>query len=91
MLSVYLQKVPWPVIALAFVPISLMVLLSAPAWLSLPFLSEQRRHTMLQLVDRLIEWTRAIHPQQCPGQSGMRTPDAALTERARRRRAATRP
>jgi len=55
------SKMPWLVMALMFIPMSLMVLLSAPAWLSWPFLSERRRRTVLQLVDLLVEWTLALH------------------------------
>jgi hypothetical protein len=40
------------------VPVILIVILSAPAWLTWPFLSESRQRTVLQMVDALARWTR---------------------------------
>ena len=40
------------------VPVILIVILSAPAWLTWPFLSEARQRTVLQMVDALARWTR---------------------------------
>jgi hypothetical protein len=89
MLYVHPSKPPGLVIALTFVPISLMVLLSAPAWLCWPFLNEQRRSTVLQLLDRLIEWTRAIHGQSPQGRQGKETSPARFPDVHARRRVAT--
>jgi hypothetical protein len=46
--------------ALLVIPLVLIVALSAPAWLVLPFLSEPRRNAVLQLLNCLIEWIKAI-------------------------------
>jgi hypothetical protein len=40
------------------VPVTLIVILSAPAWLTWPFLSESKQRTVLQMVDALARWTR---------------------------------
>jgi len=47
--------------ALLVIPLVLVVLLTAPAWLVMPFLSESRRNSVLDLLDRLIDWIKAIH------------------------------
>ena|ERR1700745_3754876 len=53
------------------VPVVLIVILSAPAWLTWPFLSEARQQTVLQMVDALARWTRgdlvAIEDKAAPG------------------------
>lgn len=46
--------------ALLVVPLVLLIGLSAPMWLALPFLSEPRRNTALQLLGHLIDWVKAI-------------------------------
>ena len=46
--------------ALLVVPLLLVVALSAPAWLVLPFLSEPRRNTVIQFLGCLIDWIKAI-------------------------------
>lgn len=46
--------------ALLVVPLVLVVGLSAPALLALPFLSEPRRDTVLRLLACLIDWIKAI-------------------------------
>lgn len=46
--------------ALLVVPLVLVIGLSAPAWLVLPFLSELRRNAVLQLLGCLIDWIKAI-------------------------------
>lgn len=46
--------------ALLVVPLVLVIGLSAPAWLALPFLSESRRKTVLTFLGCLIDWIRAI-------------------------------
>ena len=44
------------------VPVVIIVILSAPAWLTWPFLSEARQRTVLQMVDALARWTRGDAP-----------------------------
>lgn len=46
--------------ALLVVPLVLVIGLSAPMWLALPFLSESRRNTVLQFLGYLIDWIKAI-------------------------------
>ena len=46
--------------ALLVVPLVLVVGLSAPTWLVLPFLSEPRRNAVLQFLGCLIDWIKAI-------------------------------
>lgn len=38
------------------VPVILIVILSFPAWLTWPFLSEERRKSVVQMVDALARW-----------------------------------
>jgi hypothetical protein len=38
------------------VPVILIVILSFPAWLTWPFLSEERRRSVVQMVDALARW-----------------------------------
>lgn len=40
------------------IPVTLVVLLSAPAWLTWPFLGKERRDSVLSMVKELAEWTR---------------------------------
>jgi hypothetical protein len=46
--------------ALLVLPLLLVVVLSAPAWLVLPFLSERRCDAVLRLLGCLIDWIKAI-------------------------------
>jgi hypothetical protein len=46
--------------ALLVAPLLLIVVLSTPMWLVLPFLSTPRRNAILQFVDRLIEWIKTV-------------------------------
>jgi hypothetical protein len=48
------------VTALLVLPLILVVALSSPAWVVLPFLSQPRRDAVLQLLDRLIVWIKTI-------------------------------
>jgi hypothetical protein len=52
---------------ISVVPVILIVILSTPAWLTWPFLSDARQQTVLRMVDALARWTRgdsvAIGPQ----------------------------
>jgi hypothetical protein len=44
--------------ALRAVPVTIIVILSAPAWLTWPFLSNHRQRAVLEMVDALARWTR---------------------------------
>jgi len=46
--------------ALLVLPLMLVVGLSAPAWLVLPFLSERRRDAVIKFLGCLIDWIKAI-------------------------------
>jgi hypothetical protein len=46
--------------ALLVLPLVLIVVLSAPTWLVLPFLSEPRRDAVLRFLASLIDWVKAI-------------------------------
>jgi len=47
-------------VAILAVPLLVVVVLSAPAWLLWPFLATDRRTAVLQFVDRLVEWARVL-------------------------------
>lgn len=46
--------------ALLVLPLLLVVVLSAPAWLVLPFLSQRRCDAVLRFLGCLIDWIKAI-------------------------------
>lgn len=46
--------------ALLVVPLVLVIGLSAPMWLALPFLSDGRRSTVLEFLGRLVDWIKVI-------------------------------
>jgi hypothetical protein len=46
--------------ALLVLPLLLIIGLSAPAWLALPFLSASRRNSVLQFLGCLIDWIKTI-------------------------------
>lgn len=48
------------VAALLTLPLVLVVALSAPGWVILPFLSKSRRDAIMDFLDRIIEWIKAI-------------------------------
>jgi hypothetical protein len=48
------------IIAVLVVPLVAIVVLSAPAWLIWPFLTGERRTTVLEFLDRLIEWITVL-------------------------------
>lgn len=48
------------IVAVLVVPLVAVVLLSAPAWLTWPFLPAERRTTVLEFLDRLIEWSKVL-------------------------------
>ncbi|MFF3140227.1 hypothetical protein ACFVRU_00450 [Streptomyces sp. NPDC057927] len=45
-------------VVLKILPVLLVVALSAPAWLTWPFLSGQRQQVVLDMVKALADWTR---------------------------------
>ncbi|MGI5346922.1 hypothetical protein ACQEU8_01860 [Streptomyces sp. CA-250714] len=49
--------------ALFLLPVLAVVLLSAPAWLTWPFLPPRRQEFVLEVLDRLVRWTRAAMPR----------------------------
>lgn len=46
--------------AVLIVPLIPLVTLSAPAWLAWPFLSATRQKAVLQFLDRIVEWIKAV-------------------------------
>jgi hypothetical protein len=48
------------IVTVLVVPLMLVVGLSAPAWLTWPFLSEPRRKAVIQFLGCLINWIKAI-------------------------------
>ncbi|ANZ20916.1 membrane protein [Streptomyces noursei ATCC 11455] len=44
--------------ALSHLPLLLFVLLSAPAWVCWPFMPERKQRVMLEVLQKLIDWTR---------------------------------
>lgn len=50
-------------VALSLLPLLAVVLLSAPAWLTWPFLPSRRQEIVLEFLDRLVRWTRAAMPR----------------------------
>ena len=53
-----------PVLAALFaLPLLAVVLLSAPAWLTWPFLPSRRQEVVLAVLDRLVQWTRVAVPR----------------------------
>ena len=48
------------VVAILVVPLLVLVLLSMPAWLVWPFLDAERRSSVLEFLDRIVEWIKAI-------------------------------
>ena len=48
------------VVAILVVPLLVLVLLSMPAWLLWPFLDGERRSSVLEFLDRIVEWIKAI-------------------------------
>lgn len=48
------------VAAVLVIPLLALVLLSMPAWITWPFLGTERRATVLEFVDRIVEMTKAL-------------------------------
>lgn len=63
MSTVLLPQPGWQRVAVAailVIPLLALILLSLPAWITWPFLSTERRTTVLQFVDRIIELAKAL-------------------------------
>lgn len=61
--TVLLPQPGWQRVAIATVlviPLLALVLLSMPAWITWPFLSADRRATVLEFVDRIVELSKAL-------------------------------
>jgi hypothetical protein len=48
------------VAAILVLPLLALVLLCVPAWITWPFLGTERRATVLEFVDRIVEWAKAL-------------------------------
>lgn len=46
-------------VAPRLIPVTLVVIFSAPAWITWPFLSRERRTSVLDMVKALTQWTNA--------------------------------
>jgi hypothetical protein len=60
---VLLPQPGWQRIAVAAIlvlPLLVLILLSTPAWITWPFLSAERRATVLELLDRIADWAKAF-------------------------------
>jgi hypothetical protein len=61
--TVLLPQPGWQRVAVAailVIPLLALVLLSVPAWLTWPFLGAERRATVLDFVDRIVEFTKVL-------------------------------
>lgn len=59
------------VAAILVIPLLALVLLSVPAWITWPFLAAERRATVLEFVDRIVELTKALtHIRLITGPAG---------------------
>jgi hypothetical protein len=48
------------VAAILVLPLIAVILLSAPAWITWPFLAADRRTTVLEFVDRIAGWAKTL-------------------------------
>jgi hypothetical protein len=46
--------------AIVVIPLLVVVVISAPVWLLWPFLDADRRTAVLQFLDRLVVWAKAV-------------------------------
>ncbi|WEV26711.1 hypothetical protein OYE22_17035 [Streptomyces sp. 71268] len=63
-------------VVLYVLPLLTVVLLSAPAWLTWPFLPAGRQRVVLEVIDRLVRWTRTVmthHTAPTPRRRGAAT------------------
>jgi len=61
--TVFFPQSGWQRVAIAailVIPLLTLVLLSVPAWITWPFLGTERRNTVLEFVDRIVELTKAL-------------------------------
>lgn len=42
------------------IPLIVVVILSAPAWTVWPFLTADRQTTVMQFLDRIVEWVKVL-------------------------------
>jgi hypothetical protein len=60
---VLLPQPGWQRVAVAAIlvlPLLVLILLSLPAWITWPFLGTERRTTVLEFLDRIVELTKAL-------------------------------
>lgn len=48
------------VAAILVLPLLVLILLSLPAWITWPFMGTERRTTVLEFVDRIADWAKAL-------------------------------
>ena len=48
------------VTATLVLPLLVLILLSLPAWITWPFMGTERRTTVLEFVDRIADWAKAL-------------------------------
>ena len=48
------------IVALLVIPLIPVVILSIPSWVTLPFLSTDRRAAVMQFLDRIVEWIKVL-------------------------------
>jgi hypothetical protein len=65
------------VVAIAMLPVLLLVILSVPAWVLWPFLSSDRRESVHLMVQQFEKWTRDVLRYTRPSSRTVPTP--ALT------------
>jgi len=46
--------------AILVIPVLALILFSMPAWITWPFMSTERRNTVLEFVDRIIDLAKAL-------------------------------
>jgi hypothetical protein len=51
---------PILVVAITMLPVLILMILSAPAWVVWPWLREERRESVHRMVDQLAQWTREV-------------------------------
>lgn len=48
------------VAAILVLPLLVLILLSLPTWITWPFMGTERRTTVLEFVDRIADWAKAL-------------------------------
>ncbi|MDH6589788.1 hypothetical protein M2161_008894 [Streptomyces sp. SAI-133] len=54
----------WLLVVLRTLPLMVIVVLSAPAWICWPFLPERRQNVVLDMVKALREWSLDVAAEQ---------------------------